>query len=275
MSFFARSGRILTSIFMLLACLATGLVAQDNSGNIGGTILDPSGATVANAKITVTNTDRNQVVRIVSTDPTGSYSIPIIPVGIYSIKVEATGFKTEDRTGVIVNVSDDLRFNFKLQVGSNTETVEVKAEVSRGRTGHPGQRDHHRRDAGSGIGARHTQLRATRGADARRGFQRDRRAVCRQHGPGRRDQHDSLFDQRSAHLGQQLDGRRRRQCGSRQQPHACRPSPASMRFRSSRWSAASIPRIADAPAAARSTSSRRAGPAGSTAACTSSSATTN
>ena len=91
MSFSVRNGRILPSIFMLLACLATGLFAQDNSGNIGGTILDPSGATVANARITVTNTDRNQVVRIVSTDPTGSYSIPVIPVGIYSIRVEAAG----------------------------------------------------------------------------------------------------------------------------------------------------------------------------------------
>jgi len=94
-----RKVRLFTSIFMLLACLATGLIAQDNSGNIGGTILDPSGATVANAKVTVTNTDRNQVVRIVTTDPTGSYSIPIIPVGTYAIKVEATGFKAEDRTG--------------------------------------------------------------------------------------------------------------------------------------------------------------------------------
>ena len=124
----ARKVSVLTSMLMLLACLATGLIAQDNSGNIGGTILDPSGATVASAKVTVTHTDRNQVVRIVTTDPTGSYSIPIIPVGTYAIKVEATGFKTEDRTGVILNVSDDLRINFKLQVGSNTETIEVKAE---------------------------------------------------------------------------------------------------------------------------------------------------
>src|SRR4030095_6281141 len=124
----ARKVRFFPSMFMLLACLATGLVAQDNSGNIGGTILDPSGATVANAQVTVTNTDRNQVVRVVTTDPTGSYSIPIIPIGTYSIKVEAAGFKTEDRTGVILNVSDDLRINFKLQLGSNTETIEVKAD---------------------------------------------------------------------------------------------------------------------------------------------------
>src|ERR1017187_7877150 len=117
----------LLSVFMLIACLATGLIAQDISGNIGGTILDPRGATVVNAKVTVTNTDRNQVVRTVTTDSTGSYSVPIIPQGIYAIKVEATGFKAEDRTGIVLNVADDLRINFKLQVGAISETVEVKA----------------------------------------------------------------------------------------------------------------------------------------------------
>src|SRR5664279_2619090 len=120
-----RKMKIFGFFFLLFACLATGLIAQDNSGNIGGTILDPSGATVANAKVTVTNSDRNQVVRTVTTDATGSYSVPIIPVGTYSIKVEAAGFKTEDRTGIILNVSDDLRINFRLQVGAVSETVEV------------------------------------------------------------------------------------------------------------------------------------------------------
>src|SRR6266702_973199 len=102
------------SVLILVACVATGLIAQNNSGNIGGTILDPSGATIANAKVTVTNSDRNQVVRTVTTDSTGSYSVPIIPQGIYSIKVEAAGFKTEDRTGIQLNVADDLRNTFNL-----------------------------------------------------------------------------------------------------------------------------------------------------------------
>src|SRR5674476_223152 len=88
--------KILAALLILPACLATGLLAQDISGNIRGTILDPSGATVANAKVTVTNTDRNQVVRVVTTDSTGSYSVPIIPVGIYSIKVEAAGSGVTD-----------------------------------------------------------------------------------------------------------------------------------------------------------------------------------
>src|ERR1039458_5479139 len=66
--------KLLLSAFMLIACLATGLVAQDISGTIGGTILDPSGATVPSAKVTITNTDRNQVLRTITTDPSGTYS---------------------------------------------------------------------------------------------------------------------------------------------------------------------------------------------------------
>jgi hypothetical protein len=114
---------------LLIACLGTGLIAQDISGTIGGTILDPSGATVPNAKVTVTNTDRNQVVRVITTDATGSYSAPLIPVGQYSVKVEVQGFKTETRTGITLNVSDDLKINVSLQVGAMSEAVTVEASA--------------------------------------------------------------------------------------------------------------------------------------------------
>ena len=119
----------LLSAFMLIACLATGLVAQDISGTIGGTILDPSGATVPGAKVTITNTDRNQVLRTITTDPTGAYSAPLIPVGQYSVKVEVNGFKTETRTAIALNVSDDLKINIILQVGSMTDVVTVEASA--------------------------------------------------------------------------------------------------------------------------------------------------
>jgi hypothetical protein len=120
-----------TTVVFCLLVLASGfaLVAQDITGSIGGTILDPSGAVVPNAKVTVTNTDRNQVVRTITTEATGSYSVPYIPVGTYAIKVEAAGFKTQDRTGVVLNVADDLRINIRLEMGATSETVEVKAEA--------------------------------------------------------------------------------------------------------------------------------------------------
>jgi hypothetical protein len=120
---------------ILCACLlaAAGvsyLAAQDPSGTIGGTVLDPSGAAVSGAKITVTNTDRSQVIRHVTTEVAGTYAAPLLPIGHYELKIEATGFKTETRTGIVLNVNDDLRINVALQVGATTDTVEVKSQAT-------------------------------------------------------------------------------------------------------------------------------------------------
>ena len=111
------------------ACIAGGLSAQDISGTIGGAVLDPSGAAVPKAKITVTNTDRNQVIRETGSDESGVYSAPLLPIGNYSIKVEAPGFKTEERSGIVLNVNDNLKINISLQVGATSEAVEVHGEA--------------------------------------------------------------------------------------------------------------------------------------------------
>ena len=103
--------------------------AQDISGSIGGAVLDPSGLAVPNARVTVTNTDRNLVMRQVVTGIEGAYSVPLIPVGIYALKAEAAGFKTQNRAGIVLNVNDSLRINFAMEVGAVTETVEVEAQV--------------------------------------------------------------------------------------------------------------------------------------------------
>jgi hypothetical protein len=102
------------------------LLGQDISGTIGGTILDPNGSAIPEAKVTVINTDRNQVLRTITTDATGSYSAPLIPVGAYAIKVEKAGFKTENRTGIALNVNDDLKINITLHIGALTEVVTVE-----------------------------------------------------------------------------------------------------------------------------------------------------
>jgi hypothetical protein len=118
------------SLCIFTACLAAGLMAQDVSGTLGGTVLDQTGAAVPQAKVSITNTDRKQVVRTVTTDATGTYSAPLIPIGNYSIKVEAKGFKASDVTGIVLNVNDDLKFNIRLEVGDMTQTVEVKESAA-------------------------------------------------------------------------------------------------------------------------------------------------
>ena len=123
-------GIVCSGLPLLLLAGMTALRGQDVSGTIGGTILDPTGAAVPDAKISVTDTDRNQVVRTVKTESSGSYAAPFLPVGVYSIKVEAPGFKNEERKGVVLNVNDDLKFNFTLQVGAPNETIEVTADAA-------------------------------------------------------------------------------------------------------------------------------------------------
>src|SRR6185312_15396112 len=103
-----RMSRITIS-FILAALAAFPVFGQlDVSGTIEGTVLDPSQAAVAGAKVTLTNTDRNQVVRQTTTNASGVFSAPVIPIGNYSLKVEATGFKTNTISGVVLNVHDDL-----------------------------------------------------------------------------------------------------------------------------------------------------------------------
>jgi anthranilate/para-aminobenzoate synthase component II len=99
----------LLGICLLAMAVAACLGAQDISATIGGTVLDSSGGGVSNAKVTITNTDRNLVVRELTTETAGTYSAALLPIGNYEIKVEAKGFKTETRTGIVLNVSDSLK----------------------------------------------------------------------------------------------------------------------------------------------------------------------
>src|SRR5581483_3578318 len=101
----------------MLAWVSAGL-AQDISGSISGTVTDPSGAAVANAKVTVTNTDRNLVMRTLTTGQDGTYSATILPVGTYSLRIAATGFVTQQRRGIQLNANDKLTINVSLAIGS-------------------------------------------------------------------------------------------------------------------------------------------------------------
>jgi uncharacterized surface anchored protein len=183
--------------------------AQDTSATIGGTVLDPSGAAVAGAKITITNTDRNLVIREVTTETAGTYSAPLLPIGNYSLNVEAKGFKSQTRTGIVLNVNDNLKINIALEVGAVTETVEVKSQavaVDLGTTANASTIE--------GTQVRefslHPQLRATGGHDAGRHGERHRSTVYRQLVAGRYGGHPALFGERQPQFGQQLDSRRRR-----------------------------------------------------------------
>jgi hypothetical protein len=95
---------------------------------ITGTVIDSSGAVVPDAKITVTQTQTG-LQRSTTSGSEGTYTIPQLPVGPYTLNVEKSGFKKYVQTGISLQVGDQPRISIALQVGEVTEAVQVTADA--------------------------------------------------------------------------------------------------------------------------------------------------
>ena len=102
--------------------------AQAVYGSILGTATDPQGAAVPGAKVTVTN-QRKGTSDTTTTNPDGNYSVTHLIPDIYTVRVEAQGFKAAETKDVVVSVDTGSRVDLQLQVGGTTETVEVTGEA--------------------------------------------------------------------------------------------------------------------------------------------------
>ncbi len=96
--------------------------------SLRGTVTDPSGAAVPNAKVTLTNTATN-VSRETTSNGTGEYSFPSVQPDTYSLTVEANGFQAYRQLGVLLQVSLPATVDVRLRVGAATQTVEVKGQA--------------------------------------------------------------------------------------------------------------------------------------------------
>lgn len=115
------------SVWILLGIAGLTAQAQNISGAISGTVHDPSGASVPNATVTITNTDRHAVIRTVPADAQGFYTAPQLPIGHYSVTAEAAGFEKSTVQNITLNVNDKLSINPAVAVGSATQSVTVNA----------------------------------------------------------------------------------------------------------------------------------------------------
>lgn len=119
-----KSGR-----FSILA-LALALVVFSASAwgqattSLRGTVVDPSGAAISGAKVTLTATATN-TTRATTTNATGAYSFPAVAPGMYSLTVTANGFQTYAETGLQLMVSLPASRNVQMKVGSVAQTVQV------------------------------------------------------------------------------------------------------------------------------------------------------
>src|SRR5215475_6384980 len=117
-------------VVALLLCLcAGGSFAQNTTGTILGTVSDSGGGAVVGATVTIKNQDQDAVLRVLTTDESGQFVAPQLPVGRYSVTAEMKGFKKVVRNGLILNVNDKVAANFTMEVGAVTESVVVEAQA--------------------------------------------------------------------------------------------------------------------------------------------------
>jgi hypothetical protein len=116
------------ALVLLLSINVPPSLGQVAGGTLAGTITDPSGAEVPNAQIVIKDLATG-VERTVTTNKDGFYIAANLLPAEYQVTISATGFNTEVKTGIKINVGTQQEFNLALQVGTVTHRVEVTAEA--------------------------------------------------------------------------------------------------------------------------------------------------
>jgi hypothetical protein len=117
------------AVLVVLALTAAPVLAQSDKGSITGTVTDPTGAVVPNAKVTATSLDTGEV-REVTTGEQGNYTMPEVKAGRWRISAEAAGFKTTTVEDYKVAVQVTHSIDFKLEIGAVTDVVTVTSEAT-------------------------------------------------------------------------------------------------------------------------------------------------
>jgi len=116
--------RFLTSAVVVCLLAASGAAAQDTTGAIEGTVSDKTAAVVAGAHLQVTNVETG-FTRATNAGPDGFYRLRALPVGSYSLAVDAPQFAHVVQQPILVNVSETVRVDVQLTLAGVTENVTV------------------------------------------------------------------------------------------------------------------------------------------------------
>ncbi len=118
--------RYVAITLILGAAFASFLSAQESTARLLGTVTDPTGAVVPRASVVARNAATG-LERKAQANESGDYSIPLLPIGQYTITGEAAGFKTSTITGLTLQVNQEARVDIRLTVGSAAESIQVEA----------------------------------------------------------------------------------------------------------------------------------------------------
>jgi Carboxypeptidase regulatory-like domain/TonB-dependent Receptor Plug Domain len=116
-------------VVVLLACMLASPAAvfgQATTGTIYGTVMDPSGAVVSGAKVSVTNVHTGEK-KSTLTSPTGDYTFSFLVPGEYQVLAELTGFQSQTQSAVHIDANQSVHVNFSLRVGSVEQATTVVA----------------------------------------------------------------------------------------------------------------------------------------------------
>jgi len=124
-----ESRQIFCTVLGVLLMAAVALVipvarAQQATGAITGVVTDPSGAPVPAAMVTVTDADRGTSLNT-QTNNEGLYNFPQLPIGRYSLRVEANGFQATVRSNIALQLNETAKIDFAMVIGQLSQTVDV------------------------------------------------------------------------------------------------------------------------------------------------------
>ncbi len=119
------TGRLAVVLLLLIGASFTG--AQTVQGVVTGTVTDPTGAAIPNAQVMLTN-EGTQVTQNANTGSDGGYRFPLVPPGSYAVIVKVSGFATKETKGIVVNASQTVPVDVRLDIATSSTAIEVTTQ---------------------------------------------------------------------------------------------------------------------------------------------------
>ena len=124
-----RRAKPLVIVLICVALCAASLAQTTQVSQVSGRVSDPTGAVVPTAAVKITNIETG-FTRSASTDADGAFVLPNLPVGQYKLEVQKQGFTSYIQQGIVLQVNTNPSIPVTLQVGSQSEHIEVQADVA-------------------------------------------------------------------------------------------------------------------------------------------------